>query len=94
MGLSLSDHEIESLMKAYDSLSTFPDVPPALDAIAKNDSITAVVLYVSLCLNSISSCPPLLLAFSLCSCICPVLIMGFVLTKGSLQLQRHRQHGW
>ena len=35
---------IESMMKSYDSLSTFPDVPGALDAIAKIDSVTAVVL--------------------------------------------------
>ena len=30
-------------MHAYNTLSTFPDVPPALDAIAKNENIHAVV---------------------------------------------------
>ena len=44
MRLSLDRLEIENLMMAYDSLSAFPDVPPALDAIAKSDTITAVVL--------------------------------------------------
>ncbi|KAL8992655.1 MAG: hypothetical protein Q9188_007534, partial [Gyalolechia gomerana] len=30
-------------MSAYDSLSTFPDVPPELELIAQNPSITPVV---------------------------------------------------
>jgi 2-haloacid dehalogenase len=34
---------VEKLMKAYDSLSTFPDVTPALDAIAKTPNIKCVV---------------------------------------------------
>ena len=41
--LLLDEPAIEKLMQAYDSLSTFPDVPPALDAIAKLEGITAVV---------------------------------------------------
>ncbi|KAG7006105.1 haloacid dehalogenase, type II [Physcia stellaris] len=42
-GLSLEKAAIEKLMKAYDSLATFPDVPPALEAIAKMNDINAVV---------------------------------------------------
>lgn len=30
-------------MQAYDSLLTFPDVPPALDAFAKTSDVTAVI---------------------------------------------------
>jgi 2-haloacid dehalogenase len=41
--LSLDDKEVEKLMKAYDSLSTFPDVAPALKALSSNPNITAVV---------------------------------------------------
>jgi 2-haloacid dehalogenase len=41
--LSLDDGEISSLMKAYDSLSTFPDVPPALKSLSSNPGVTAVV---------------------------------------------------
>jgi 2-haloacid dehalogenase len=40
---SLSDEDTAELMKAYDSLSTFPDVPPALSSLSKDDTITAVV---------------------------------------------------
>ena len=42
-GLSLDDDSIASLMKAYDSLSTFPDVAPALKAFKEESGITAVV---------------------------------------------------
>lgn len=41
--VSLQDNDIQELMKAYDSLSTFPDVGPALDALQKKDNIHAVV---------------------------------------------------
>ena len=41
--LSLDDSAIEDLMQAYNTLSTFPDVPPALEAIAKSEDIHAVV---------------------------------------------------
>jgi len=40
---SLSKKDIDSLMKAYDSLSTFPDVEPALKALANDSSIDAYV---------------------------------------------------
>jgi 2-haloacid dehalogenase len=39
----LGDSEIANLMKAYDSLSTFPDVKLALDRIAADPTIRAVV---------------------------------------------------
>lgn len=42
-GVSLDDDSIASLMKAYDSLSTFPDVSPALKALAEESVITAVL---------------------------------------------------
>ena len=42
-GLKLNNDAIESLMKAYDSLSTFPDVTPALDALSKYSNVTGVV---------------------------------------------------
>ncbi|KAJ5257124.1 hypothetical protein N7478_013228 [Penicillium angulare] len=42
-GQQLKDTEIESLIKAYDSLHTFPDVGPALNRIANNSSIRAVI---------------------------------------------------
>ena len=41
--LSLDNSAIEKLMEAYDSLSTFPDVSPALEAIAKTEGINAVI---------------------------------------------------
>jgi len=41
--LSLDDSAIKSLMAAYDSLSTFPDVSPALKSLASTSNITAVV---------------------------------------------------
>ncbi|KAK2628987.1 hypothetical protein QTJ16_002090 [Diplocarpon rosae] len=40
---TLSDENIVSLMKAYDSLDTFPDVAPGLRAIASDPSISAYV---------------------------------------------------
>jgi 2-haloacid dehalogenase len=42
-GLSLAENDIAEMMGAYDSLSTFPDVKPALDALAKEQGITSVV---------------------------------------------------
>lgn len=42
-GLALEDDEVEALMKAYDSLSMYADVAPALEELAKNAGITAVV---------------------------------------------------
>lgn len=42
-GEQLGDREIASLMEAYDSLSTFPDVSPALDRIAADSTFHAVV---------------------------------------------------
>ncbi|TVY75715.1 (S)-2-haloacid dehalogenase [Lachnellula suecica] len=42
-GVSLSDSDISNLMKAYDSLGTFPDVPPALKALASDSSIDAYI---------------------------------------------------
>lgn len=41
--VTLSSTDIAGLMKAYDSLSTFPDVEPALKAISKDASINAYV---------------------------------------------------
>ena len=41
--LSLSDSEIEQLMHAYDSLSTFPDVEPALKRLANLGTVECVV---------------------------------------------------
>jgi 2-haloacid dehalogenase len=42
-GVTLKDAYIEELMKAYDSLGTFQDVAPALNAIKSNPSIEAYV---------------------------------------------------
>lgn len=42
-GVSLRQGDIDSLMKAYDSLSTFPDVAPCLKALQSKASVTAVV---------------------------------------------------
>jgi len=42
-GLQLDDNEVEKLMKAYDSLSTFSDVEPALKKLASNANIECVV---------------------------------------------------
>ena len=41
--LELNDSDIESVMKAYNSLSTFPDVDEALRLVSENKHITAVV---------------------------------------------------
>ncbi len=49
-------------MKAYDSLSTFPDVPPALKALSRKQNITAVVFSNgtdSMVTNSVKSSPDL-----------------------------------
>ena len=49
-------------MKAYDFLSTFPDVPPALQALAKESGITAVVFSngtQTMVTNSVKSSPDL-----------------------------------
>ncbi len=61
-GLFLDDDSIASLMKAYDSLSTFPDVTPALQALAKESGITAVVFSngtQTMVTNSVKSSPDL-----------------------------------
>jgi 2-haloacid dehalogenase len=42
-GLQLDDEEIEKLMQAYDSLSTFPDVGRALKKLSSNENIECVV---------------------------------------------------
>jgi len=42
-GLELDKDSVEALMKAYDSLSTFPDVDAALSVVSKNPRLTAVV---------------------------------------------------
>jgi len=42
-GLELNDTSTKSLMEAYDSLSTFPDVEPALEGVKRNTSLTAVI---------------------------------------------------
>ena len=42
-GEALSDSEIKDLMKAYNSLGTFPDVPPALKSLASDPNIDAYV---------------------------------------------------
>ena len=49
-------------MKAYDSLSTFPDVTPALQALAKEPGVTAVVFSngtQTMVTNSVKSSPDL-----------------------------------
>ena len=49
-------------MKAYDSLSTFPDVTPALQALAKESGVTAVVFSngtQTMVTNSVKSSPDL-----------------------------------
>ena len=42
-GVSLSDQDTQKLMGAYDSLSTFPDVNPALIQLESNSNIECVV---------------------------------------------------
>ena len=42
-GLSLGSAETDSLMQAYDHLSTFSDVAPTLKALAETPEVTAVV---------------------------------------------------
>ncbi|KAK5561667.1 hypothetical protein LTR46_000472 [Exophiala xenobiotica] len=42
-GASLNDQDLNKLMQAYDSLSTFPDVNAALKRLEKNSSIDCVV---------------------------------------------------
>ena len=49
-------------MKSYDSLSTFPDVAPALQALARESSVTAVVFSngtQTMVTNSVKSSPDL-----------------------------------
>ena len=41
--VTLSEEDIGSLMKAYDSLGTFPDVPPGLKIISSSPNISAYV---------------------------------------------------
>lgn len=42
-GVTLLDSDIEKMMKAYDSLETFPDVPPALASLQSDPRIDAYV---------------------------------------------------
>lgn len=42
-GVKLEKKDIDDLMQAYDSLSIFPDVAPALDEVKKRDSLHPVV---------------------------------------------------
>ncbi len=42
-GVSLNDGEVDKLMEAYDSLSTFPDVNPALKSLQASPDIECVV---------------------------------------------------
>lgn len=42
-GVSLNETETDKLMKSYDSLSTFPDVEPALKRLKDNSGIECVV---------------------------------------------------
>ncbi|KAI9759843.1 MAG: hypothetical protein M4579_002050 [Chaenotheca gracillima] len=61
-GESLSTEAIEALMKAYDSLSSFPDVIPALEALAKHPHIVPVVFSngtSSMVTNSVNHSPDL-----------------------------------
>ena len=60
--VSLDEPTIDSLMRAYDSLSTFPDVAPALQALAKEPTITPVIFSNgtnSMVTNSVRSSPDL-----------------------------------
>jgi 2-haloacid dehalogenase len=41
--VSLREDKIEGMMKAYDSLSTFPDVSPALESISQTPNIKSVI---------------------------------------------------
>jgi 2-haloacid dehalogenase len=42
-GLSLSPEDAEKLMKAYDSLHVFPEIPKALDAVREESQIDAYI---------------------------------------------------
>lgn len=42
-GVTLGEQDVAQLMEAYDSLSTFPDVTPALGRLTSNPNIEAVV---------------------------------------------------
>lgn len=41
--VGLNDQQVDKLMEAYDSLSTFPDVNPGLKRLAENKNIESVV---------------------------------------------------
>ncbi|KAL5341060.1 HAD-like domain-containing protein [Aspergillus crustosus] len=59
---SLNDEDIQSLMNAYDNLSTFPDVKPTLTQLASIPTVTAVVFSngtQSMVSNSVHSSPDL-----------------------------------
>ena len=61
-GLSLDNESVEQLMKAYDSLSTFPDVSPALKALAHETDFVPVIFSNgtnSMVTNSVQSSPDL-----------------------------------
>ncbi|KAB2576335.1 Haloacid dehalogenase [Lasiodiplodia theobromae] len=60
--VSLSQGDIDGLMKAYDSLSIFPDIAPCLTALKSKASITAVVFSngtQSMVSNSVNHSPDL-----------------------------------
>ncbi|KAL9096286.1 MAG: hypothetical protein Q9165_001283 [Trypethelium subeluteriae] len=60
--VSLNEEELNELIKAYDSLSTFPDVKPALTALASAPGITAAVFSngtQSMVSNSVNHSPDL-----------------------------------
>lgn len=60
--LSLSSLQIDSLIKSYDALSTFPDVSPALQSLANEKNITPVIFSngtESMVYNSVYSSPSL-----------------------------------
>ena len=62
LNFSLDDSSIESVIKAYDSLSTFPDVPPVLKALSQKPHITPVVFSNGtngMVTNSVKSSPDL-----------------------------------
>ena len=61
-GVSLEKSQIEALMDAYDSLSTFPDVEEALKVLSREPGITAVIFSNGtnqMVINSVNESPDL-----------------------------------
>lgn len=61
-GVSLGERDISSLMEAYDSLATFPDVSPALERVSAAADLTPVVFSngtQSMVSNSVNHSPDL-----------------------------------